>query len=181
MSTAMKTSGSLSPSTLMTLASKSPAAIDKYVQLLSQHFKCRDLGPTRFQLGVAVEKDRSTCTLKLHQHQFILDLLEKSGMSDCKPVQSPLPPKIVLSHSMSPSTQEEKDFRHEVPYLSAVGSLQYLDCHYDQTHFPCCCLPCTLQLQSGLDQSTGKHSNIFSAMSRVLLITSLPIKVIGKQ
>ena len=40
----------------ITLASKSPAAIDKYVQLLSQHFKCRDLGATRFLLGIAVEK-----------------------------------------------------------------------------------------------------------------------------
>jgi len=70
----------------ITLALKSPVAIDKYVQLLSQHFKCRDLGPTHFLLGVAVERDRSTCKLKLHQHQFILDLLEKYGMSDCKPV-----------------------------------------------------------------------------------------------
>lgn len=110
----------------ITLASKSPSAIDKYVQLLSQHFKCRDLGPTRFLLGVAIERDRPTRTLKLHQHQFILDLLEKYGMSDCKPVQTPLPPKLVLSHSMSPSTQEEKDLMSEVPYLSAVGSLQYL-------------------------------------------------------
>ena len=51
----------------ITLASKSPSAIDKYVQLLSQHFKCCDLGPTHFLLGVAVERDCSTCTLKLHQ------------------------------------------------------------------------------------------------------------------
>ena len=32
----------------ITLAPKSPAAIDKYVQLLSQHFKCRDLSATRY-------------------------------------------------------------------------------------------------------------------------------------
>jgi hypothetical protein len=127
MSTQMERSGSLFLSTYgITLASKSPAAIDKYVQLLSQHFKCRDLGVTRFLLGVAVERDCSTHTIKLHQHQFILDLLEKYGMSDCKPVQTPLPPKLILSHSMSPSTQEEKDLMSEVPYLSAVGSLQYL-------------------------------------------------------
>jgi hypothetical protein len=88
----------------ITLASKSPTATDKYVQLLSQHFKCRDLGSTRFLLGIAVERDRSTHTLKLHQSQFILDLLEKYGMSDCKPVLTPLPPKLVLSHSMAPST-----------------------------------------------------------------------------
>jgi hypothetical protein len=32
----------------ITLASKSSSAIDKYVQLLSHHFKCRDLGPTNY-------------------------------------------------------------------------------------------------------------------------------------
>ena len=110
----------------ITLASKSPAAIDKYVHLLSQHFKCRDLGPTRFLLGVAVERDRSTRTIKLHQGQFILDLLEKYGMSDCKPVLTPLPPKLALSHDMSPCTEEERKLMSEIPYLSAVGSLQYL-------------------------------------------------------
>src|SRR5258705_5881446 len=47
-------------------------------------------------------------------------------MSDCKPVQTPLPPKLVLSHSMAPTTQEDKDVMAQVPYLSAVGSLQYL-------------------------------------------------------
>ncbi len=46
----------------ITLASKSPAAIDKYVQLLSQHFKCCDLGPTRFLLGVADERASSFWT-----------------------------------------------------------------------------------------------------------------------
>jgi hypothetical protein len=110
----------------ITLASKSSTAIDKYVQLLSEHFKCRDLGPTRFLLGVAVERDRPTRMIKLHQHQFILELLEKFGMSDCKPVLTPLPPKLVLSHSMAPSTQEEQDLMSQIPYLSAVGSLQYL-------------------------------------------------------
>ena len=76
------------------LASKLPAAINKYVQLLSKHFKCRDLGATRFLLGIAVERDRPTCTLKLHQCQFILDTLERYSMSDCKSVQTPLPPKL---------------------------------------------------------------------------------------
>jgi len=90
----------------ITLASKSPAAIDKYVQLLSQYLKCRDLGATRFLLGTSVERDRPTRTLKLHQRQFILDTLEKYSMSDCKPVQTPLPPKLALSHSMAPHSQE---------------------------------------------------------------------------
>lgn len=110
----------------ITFASKSSTAIDKYVHILSTHFKIRDLGPTRFLLGVGIDRDRSTHTLTLHQHQFILDLLEKYNMADCNPVSTPLPPGLTLSCSMAPTTQEEKDLMSQVPYLSAVGSLQYL-------------------------------------------------------
>ena len=120
----------------ITFASKSPSAIDKYVKILSQHLKCRDLGPTQFLLGVAIDRNCSTRTTTLHQHQFTIDLLEKYGMSDCKPVQTPLPHKIALSHDMGPTTEEEKEFMSKVPYLSAVGSLQYLAMmtHPDITH-----------------------------------------------
>jgi len=41
-------------------------------------------------------------------------------------IQTLLPLKITLSHFMSPSTQKERNLMSEVPYLSAVGSLQYL-------------------------------------------------------
>ena len=47
-------------------------------------------------------------------------------MSNCHAVKTPLPHGIALSHSMAPSTQGDKDFMSNVPYLSAVGSLQYL-------------------------------------------------------
>src|ERR1700750_801309 len=41
----------------ITLASKSNAAIDKTVKELSRHFKLRDLGATKFLLGVEVIRD----------------------------------------------------------------------------------------------------------------------------
>ena len=110
----------------ITFASKSPSAIDKYVKILSEYLKCRDLGPTQFLLGVAIDRNRSTRTTTLHQRQFTIDLLEKYGMSDCYAVQTPLPYKIALSHDMGPTTEEGKEFMAKVPYLSAVGSLQYL-------------------------------------------------------
>jgi len=112
----------------ITPALKSPAEIDKYVQLLSQHFKCCDLGATCFLLGIAVETDWPTRTLKLHQCQFILDTLEKYGMSDCKPVQTPLPHKLPLSHSMAPHSQEDKDFMSKVLEVSNLVDCAMLLC-----------------------------------------------------
>ena len=98
----------------ITFASKIPSAIDKYVKILSQHLKCRDLRPTIFLLGIAIDHNHSTRTTTLHQCQFTIDLLEKYRMSDCHAVQTPLPHKIALSHDMSPTTEEEKEFMAKV-------------------------------------------------------------------
>ena len=93
-------------------------------------------------------------------------------MSDCKPVQTPLPPKLVLSHSMSPSTQEEKDLMSEVAYVSAVGSLQYLAIMTRPDIAHSVGYLARFNSNPGPSENTGKHSNTSSAMSRTLLITS---------
>ena len=110
----------------ITFASKDTAAIDKAVAQLTSHFKCRDLGPTEFLLGVAITRDRTSRTISLHQHQFILDILECYNMSDCYPVLTPMNPGTILTKEMAPSTADELEYMRNVPYLSAIGSLQYL-------------------------------------------------------
>jgi len=129
----------------ITLASKSPAAIDKYVQLLSQHFKCRNLGATRFLLGIAVERDRPTCTLKLHKRQFILETLEKYSMSDCKPVQTPLPPKLASIYHI-PWLLTHRRTRTSCPKFPISVQLDTpIPCHDDTPwHCALCCLSCSL-------------------------------------
>ncbi|CAA7270786.1 unnamed protein product [Cyclocybe aegerita] len=110
----------------ITFASKSNVAIDKAVKDLCTCFKCRDLGSTKFLLGVGIGQDKDKKLITLHQRQFILDMLEHYGMSDCHPVQTPMAPGTVLSKTMGPENSDEVEFMRNVPYLSAVGSLQYL-------------------------------------------------------
>ena len=47
-------------------------------------------------------------------------------MQECNPVGTPLTPGLKLSKSMGPQNAEEIAFMAETPYLSAIGSLQYL-------------------------------------------------------
>ena len=47
-------------------------------------------------------------------------------MSDCNPVGTPMDPEAHLSSSMSPQSLEEQKSMASLPYLSAVGTLQYL-------------------------------------------------------
>jgi len=53
-------------------------------------------------------------------------MLERYGMSDCQPVLTPMTPNTILTKDMGPLTAEEIEFMCSIPYLSAIGTLQYL-------------------------------------------------------
>src|SRR5215471_12011740 len=110
----------------MTIASKSKEMIQSVKEELKRRFKLRDLGPTSFLLGVAIERDRSNRTLRLSQSQYILDLLARYNHSDCVPVSTSMDPSCRLSKDQAPSTPEEVEHMKSIPYIHAVGSLMYL-------------------------------------------------------
>jgi hypothetical protein len=97
----------------ITLASKSRTKIQDIKRELAKHFKLRDLGPTTFQLGVEIIRDRPNCTLHLSQRQYCLDILERFGFANASPVSTPLDPGVHLDAKT-------------VPYINAVGALMYL-------------------------------------------------------
>jgi Reverse transcriptase (RNA-dependent DNA polymerase) len=110
----------------MTIAAKSMDSIKQVISELKSHFKLRELGPTSWLLGVEIIRDRSKRTLSLSQHQYVLSLLERFGMSDCNPVVTPMDPGLKLSSTMSPTSSKDIEEMHSVPYLQAVGALMYL-------------------------------------------------------
>ncbi|KAG8951326.1 hypothetical protein FRC04_006566, partial [Tulasnella sp. 424] len=110
----------------LTLVSKSKAKIKEIKDVLAKVFKLRDLGPTTFLLGIQITRNHSTCTLHLSQRQYVVDLLERFGMSDCAPVTTPMEPGLKLTKDTCPTTQEEINEMRNVPYLNAVGALNYL-------------------------------------------------------
>ena len=93
---------------------------------LEKHFQVHDLGDTSFLLGVHIQRERSKRTLTLSQHQYIVDLLQHYGMSDCVTVSTPLDPNCKLSKEQSPQDDKEKAAMRAYPYAQLVGSLMYL-------------------------------------------------------
>ena len=110
----------------LTFACEDTSLIDQAVEDLSKRFKLHDLGPTHFVLGVEVQQDLKAKTVTLSQHQYIVDMLEGYNMTDCNPVGTPMAPGLKLSKQMGPQTAEDVAYMQTVPYLSAIGSLQYL-------------------------------------------------------
>ena len=71
-----------------------------------------------FFLGINVRRDASR--FFLHQGQYALDLLDRAGMTDCKPVGTPAEAQPKLSDTAGqPATDAAL-------YRSIVGALQYL-------------------------------------------------------
>lgn len=110
----------------ITLASRDSGALDEAVIELAKHFKLKDLGPTSWLLKMRVERDWENHTVSLSQRQYILDTLARFGMSDCKPVLTPLNPNVRLSKDQAPQTHSERAEMAEVPYMNAVGAILYL-------------------------------------------------------
>ena len=110
----------------ITLASRSQEAQDAFVAELATHFKLRDLGPTSLLLGIDITRDRPNRKLYLSQRQYIINKLAEFGMTECKPVGTPMTPGLQLSKEDCPKTDEEVEEMQSIPYMNAVGSLLYL-------------------------------------------------------
>ena len=84
------------------------------------------MGATSYLLGIEVTRNRAEHRLYLSQRQYVINKLEEFGMSECKPVTTPMTPSLALSKAQSPQTEEEANEMADIPYISAVGSLLYL-------------------------------------------------------
>lgn len=110
----------------ITLAGGTDADLDAAVAELSLYFKLCDLGPSTFLLAVQIIRDHSKRQIALSQCQNIVDMLDCFQMSDCAPISTPMDPGGSLTKDMGATSSEDIAFVQQVPYLSAVGNLNYL-------------------------------------------------------
>lgn len=78
----------------------------------------KDLGPLPHFLGVSV--NRTTEGLFLCQQQYILDILKRAGMFDCKPCNTPVDTCSKLSADNGSLVADPTHYR------GLTGALQYL-------------------------------------------------------
>lgn len=110
----------------VTIMTKSIQLANNVKTLLNRHFKVRNLVPISFLLGIAITRDRKNRTMWLSQRQYIIDLLDRFGMSTCAPVLTPMEPGLNITKEDAPKTEEERREMLDIPYQAAVGALNYL-------------------------------------------------------
>jgi histone deacetylase 1/2 len=102
------------------VASSTENATTALLKDLKEDFALKDLGELHYFLGIEVSK---VCNgIILTQDKYASDLLKKVGMSDCKPVSTPLSTSEKLSLHEG-TLLGDRDATH---YRSVVGALQYL-------------------------------------------------------
>jgi len=100
------------------LTASSQQLLQRIISSLQQEFAMKDLGQLHHFLGVTVEPRPSG--LLLYQRHYALDILERTGMTDCKPCSTPVDTQAKLSAALGDPVADPTAYR------SLAGALQYL-------------------------------------------------------
>ena len=95
--------------------------INKFKADFAEAFDIEDLGPVAWLLGCSIRRDRQAKTLHVDQKQYVIDLLDIFGMTDCSPVATPMSAKPTVDDSLDEAL-DTKVYK----YAKLVGKLMYL-------------------------------------------------------
>jgi hypothetical protein len=103
----------------ITMACKSLEVINQDKEQLKKHYEMTDLGEIAWILGVHVMRDRHAGWIALSQEKYALEILERFGKSDVRPISTPTLANEHLTKIDSPEVDVQQ-------YQRAVGALMYL-------------------------------------------------------
>ena len=101
--------------------------IQKLKQHLFTHFQIKDLGKLKYFLGIEIAQ---SSYVVISQRKYALDILEETGMLDCKPVDTPMDPNVKLVPRQGESLGDPGRYRR------LVGKLNYLTITRPDFSFP---------------------------------------------
>ena len=105
----------------MVMAGKDEASLQKVKDELGTKFEIKDLGKLKYFLGMTIVQNQEEQSTWMGQPDYTTKLLEKHGMSECKPVATPVDPGTHLT-----TLNEKEEVVDQQQYQSVVGSLMYL-------------------------------------------------------
>ncbi|GJT16932.1 ribonuclease H-like domain-containing protein [Tanacetum coccineum] len=95
--------------------------IEKFKVFLKSKFMIKYLGKLKYFLGIEViDTEKGIC---LNQRKYVLDLLSEYGMLACKPVDTPLLSKLVISNE---ATKNDLVLENITDYQKLMGKPIYL-------------------------------------------------------
>ena len=105
----------------MILAGKGEAELKTVKDALSSKFDIKDLGKLSYFLGMSIVCNQEDKKTWVGQPAYTEKLLNKMGMSDCRPVSTP----IESGNHLVKASEDEEPLDQQL-YQSLIGSLMYL-------------------------------------------------------
>ena len=100
------------------IAGSNQDGIRKLKQHLFSHFQTKDKGKLKYFLGIEIAQSNSNVVMS--QRKYVLDILEETGMLDCKPVNTPMNLNVMLIPGQGELLRDPRRYRR------LVGRLNYL-------------------------------------------------------
>ena len=101
------------------IAGENEDVIHTIKQRLSERFEMKDLGIAKKFLGIEIEYGNDG-SIKIHQNQYIQQLLERHGMEECNSVTTPLDTLVKLCSIIAEEAHADAQ-----EYASIVGGLTF--------------------------------------------------------
>ena len=90
---------------------------------LKQWLKMTDMGEASLVLGIETKRDRQLGTLTISHEAYSKPIIERFGMSDCKPTSAPGYGPELSNKQPEDTLKDEKETRR---YQGIVGCLMYI-------------------------------------------------------
>ena len=105
---------------------RAPEELTKTANWLKNEFEMKDLGKTKFCLGLQIE--RLLNGILVHQSTYTKKVLKQFYMDKAHPLSTPVVGRSldVKKYPFWPQEDDEETLGLEIPYLSAIGALMYL-------------------------------------------------------
>jgi hypothetical protein len=110
------------------IACSHPAHLARVKQGLTAQFEMEDLGEASFLLGIDISRDRARRSISIGQSAYVTALLERHGMSDCKPCSTPTAKDFIATVAKASAADSRADRASEAvirDYQTVIGGLMF--------------------------------------------------------
>src|SRR5579863_5259083 len=107
----------------ITIMGASLEAVKQLKADLAKHYEITDLGEIASYLGIRITRDRSKKRLEIDQSGYIKDVLDRFGMADANPHNTPLLAGAEAHLIKHDGEASQSEIKH---YQSLIGSLLYV-------------------------------------------------------
>ena len=114
------------------LASNDISFLQETKKFLTKNFEMKDLGEASFVLGIKILWDRSQGILRLSQESYIDKVLDRFGMKDSKPGDTPIAKGDKFSLKQFPNNDLERIEMQKIPYAPIMSQYSICSRSYEQ-------------------------------------------------